>query len=88
MPFEFVQIPANGQGGGTEVLNRLLRGGRIVSVRKEFAADGERSYWAFCVECVEGGDAGGRAAWLDRDEGAGSFFKGGEGAGGGWTPWN
>ncbi len=59
MPFEFMQIPASGQGGGKEVLNRLLRGGRIVSVRKEFVADGERSFWAFCVESVEGGDAGG-----------------------------
>ena len=31
MPFEFIQIPANGQGSAKEELNRLLRGGRIAS---------------------------------------------------------
>ena len=29
MPFEFIQIPANGQGSAKEELNKLLRGGRI-----------------------------------------------------------
>jgi hypothetical protein len=38
MPFEFIQIPANGQGNAKEELNKLLRGGRIASVRKEFVA--------------------------------------------------
>ena len=36
MPFEFIQIPANGQGSAKEELNKLLRGGRIASVRKEY----------------------------------------------------
>jgi hypothetical protein len=27
MPFEFIQIPANGQGSVKEDLNKLLRGG-------------------------------------------------------------
>ena len=39
MPFEFIQIPANGQGSAKEELNKLLRGGRIASVRKEFVAE-------------------------------------------------
>ncbi len=50
MPFEFIQIPANGQGSAKEELNKLLRGGRIASVRKEFVANGEDSFWAFCIE--------------------------------------
>lgn len=45
MPCEFIQIPANGQGSAKEELNRLLRGGRIASVRKEFVANGEDSFW-------------------------------------------
>jgi hypothetical protein len=48
MPFEFIQIPANGQGSAKEELNKLLRGGRIASVRKEFVPNGEDSFWAFC----------------------------------------
>ena len=34
MPFEFIQIPANGQGSAKEELNKLLRNGRIESVKK------------------------------------------------------
>lgn len=52
MPFEFMQIPANGQGSAKEELNKLLRGGRIASVRKEFVPNGEDSFWAFCIECA------------------------------------
>lgn len=64
MPFEFIQIPANGQGSGKEELNKLLRGGRIASVRKEFVANGEDSFWAFCIEFLDGA--------LDADKGRGS----------------
>ncbi len=35
MPFEFIQIPANGQGSAKDELNKLLRSGRIASVKKE-----------------------------------------------------
>jgi hypothetical protein len=34
VPFEFIQIPANGQGSAKEELNKLLRIGRIASVCK------------------------------------------------------
>ena len=54
MPFEFIQIPANGQGNAKEELNKLLRGGRIASVRKDFVANGEDSFWAFCIEFLDG----------------------------------
>lgn len=49
MPFEFIQVPANVQGSAKEELNRLLRGGHIASVRKEFLPNGEDSFWAFCI---------------------------------------
>jgi len=54
MPFEFIQIPANGQGSAKDELNRLLRGGRIASVKKEFVSNGEDSFWAFCIEYLDG----------------------------------
>ena len=54
MPFEFIQIPTNGQGSAKEELNKLLRGGRIASVRKEFVPNGEDSFWAFCIEFLDG----------------------------------
>jgi hypothetical protein len=47
MPFEFIQIPANGQGAAKEALNALLRGGCIASVPKEFVANAEDSFWSF-----------------------------------------
>ncbi len=54
MPFEFIQVPAHGGSSGKEELNRLLRSGRIVSVRKEFVAAGEDSFWAFCAAFLKG----------------------------------
>ena len=68
MPFEFIQIPANGQGNAKEELNQLLRGGRIASVRKEFVPNGEDSFWAFCVEYLDrsGGGTGPRVGSAPR----------------------
>ena len=53
MPYDFIQIPANGQGNAKDALNQLLQAGRVASVRKEFVANGEDSFWAFCVEHLE-----------------------------------
>ena len=48
MPFEFIQIPANGQGSAKEEQqHKLLRGEGISSVRKEFVGNGDASCWAF-----------------------------------------
>lgn len=55
MPFEFIQIPANGQGSAKEELNKLLRNGRIASVKKEFVSNGEDSFWAFQALWIAGG---------------------------------
>jgi len=35
-------------------MNAFLRGHRVLAVRKEFVADGENSYWTFCVEYMDG----------------------------------
>ncbi len=39
---------------GTEAeMNAFLRSRRVLSVRKEFVADGSDSFWAFCVEHLD-----------------------------------
>lgn len=53
MPFEFFQIPVSGRPDAVSALNRRLQSGRIASVRKEFVANGEESFWAFCVEYLD-----------------------------------
>ena len=53
MAYSFFQIPAHGRSEASEALNKLLAGGRIASVRKEFVATGEQSFWAFCVEHLD-----------------------------------
>lgn len=35
-------------------MNKLLRGGRIASVRKKFVPNGKDSFWAFCIEFLDG----------------------------------
>ena len=84
MPFEFIQIPANGQGSAKEELNKLLRGGRIASVRKEFVAHGEDSFWAFCIEFLDGSLAAGKGR--GGPPGAGSPADAGSNSPGGHHP--
>jgi superfamily II DNA helicase RecQ len=45
-------------------MNAFLRGHRVLAVRKEFVADGENSYWTFCVEYMDG--SAGAAVLPDR----------------------
>ena len=39
-------------------MNTFLRGNRVLAVKKEFVADGENSFWTFCVEHLESMPAG------------------------------
>ena len=45
--------------GEESEMNSFLRSHRVLTVRKEFVADGGNSCWAFCVEYLEGEPAGG-----------------------------
>ncbi len=40
----------------TQALNHFLQSNRIVSVDRQFVADGQNSFWSFCV-AWEGGDS-------------------------------
>lgn len=55
MAYHFFQIPVSGSPNVAE-LNKLLDHAKVASVKREFVADGEHSFWAFCVQTV-GADA-------------------------------
>ena len=40
-------------------MNGFLRSHRVLAVKKEFVADGENSFWTFCVEYLESVGAAG-----------------------------
>jgi superfamily II DNA helicase RecQ len=66
MQFKLFTIPATGDTGAEEELNRFLRSNRAVSVQKELVENGDTPCWCFCVEYLLSGPlpegkAGGRA---------------------------
>lgn len=54
MPFAFFKIRANDDGESAEHLNRFLRSHRVLAVRNEWVSEGEDSFWAFCIDYLEG----------------------------------
>jgi len=53
----FFAIPARGDNGLQEELNRFLRSHRVLTVHREFVAQGDNSFWALAVEWLEGAGA-------------------------------
>lgn len=51
MAYHFFSIPVSGSPN-VEALNQLLDHAKVASVKREFVADGENSFWAFCVQTV------------------------------------
>ena len=49
MRLEFFTVPAAGDPESVEALNRRLAAGRIISVERQFVANGEASFWSICV---------------------------------------
>ncbi|MDD2240508.1 MAG: HRDC domain-containing protein [Kiritimatiellae bacterium] len=54
MQMAFYSIPARGDAGLQEDLNRFLRSHRVLTVQREFVAQGDNSFWALAVEYLEG----------------------------------
>lgn len=52
MKYRFFQVPPYG-GEAEEQFNRFIASCRVVSVDRQFVADGPRSMWAVCVGYVE-----------------------------------
>ncbi len=61
MPFEFIQIPVNGQRSVKDELNKLFRDVQIASVRKEFVPNREDSFFAFCIVFLDAQLASGKS---------------------------
>jgi len=55
MPFMFFKIRVNDDGGEAQRLNAFLSAHRVLSMRNKWVADGEKSFWAFCVDYLEPG---------------------------------
>ena len=54
MQMAYYSIPARGDSGLQEDLNRFLRSHRILTVHREFVGQGDNSFWALAVEYMDG----------------------------------
>ena len=50
MQMAFFSVPARGDPGLQEDLNRFLRSHRVLTMHREFVGLGENSFWALAVE--------------------------------------
>ena len=58
MQLKLFVLPIKNLGAAEAEMNAFLRGHRVLAVKKEFVADGENSFWRFCVEYLDGAGAG------------------------------
>jgi superfamily II DNA helicase RecQ len=72
MQLKMFVIPIKNVSEAEAEMNGFLRGHRVLAVKKEFVADGENSFWTFCVEYLDGTAAvpgsGRRAPTVDYKE--------------------
>ncbi len=72
MQLKLFILPVKNLEGAEAEMNAFLRARRVLAVKKEFVADGENSFWTFCVEYLElvagGGGPGGRPPKVDYKE--------------------
>ncbi len=60
MKFHFFTIPVRDSKAAESELNTFCNQHRIVSVEKQFVANGDNSYWSLCLERVSNEDAPGK----------------------------
>jgi superfamily II DNA helicase RecQ len=65
MQLKLFFLPVKNISAAEAEMNAFLRGHRVLAVKKEFVADGENSFWTFCVEHLESAPAGAGAASLN-----------------------
>lgn len=53
MKYQVLHVPVLFAEAATVELNQFLAAHKIVSVEKEFVADGQNSFWTFCINWVE-----------------------------------
>jgi hypothetical protein len=50
MQLKLFMVPVKNATAAEAEMNAFLRGHRVLAVKKELVADGENSFWTFCVE--------------------------------------
>ena len=75
MPYRIITVSLRDEEAGSARLNQFLAGHRVLSVRDEFVADGENSFWTFRVEYLSSpadspvrGDGVGKTGRIDYKE--------------------
>jgi superfamily II DNA helicase RecQ len=72
MQLKLFILPIKNLAGAEVEMNVFLRAHRVLAVKKEFVADGENSFWTFCVEYLEsavgGSVPGGKPPKVDYKE--------------------
>jgi hypothetical protein len=53
MQLNLFVLPVKSLAAAEGEMNGFLRAHRVLAVKKEFVADGENSFWTFCVEYLE-----------------------------------
>ena len=53
MKYRFFSVPAVMPDEAQEAVNRFCAAHRIVSAEKQFASNGEQSFWALCVSYLD-----------------------------------
>src|ERR1017187_5589979 len=61
MQLKLFVLPVKSLAAAEGEMNSFLRAHRVLAVEKEFVADGENSFWTFCVEYLE--SAADAASW-------------------------
>ncbi len=67
MAYQFFVIPLRGDSESTAALNTFLRTHRVLQVDRRWVDQGTQSFWAFCVDYLEG-DASSPAASSNRQK--------------------
>ena len=61
MQLKLFILPVKNLDAAEGEMNGFLRSHRVLAVKKEFVADGENSFWTFCVEYLD--STAGAATW-------------------------
>ena len=56
MPFRFLQIPARGCKQIESEMNLFLQSHRVLTVDRRLVDAGEKSFWAICIDYLEGAE--------------------------------
>lgn len=59
MQLRLFVLPVKNLEAAEAEMNAFLRSHRVLSVKKELVAEGENSFWTFCVEYLESAPGGG-----------------------------